>query len=83
VLIHAYLKQFWQDEKVANALAESVFLNKLQRIQVFFLKFIFSKISLKISAMRFFLGSSKNEQGEEVESDSSDDSEIDNKNKFG
>uniref|UniRef100_A0A914KGD3 Protein SDA1 n=1 Tax=Meloidogyne incognita TaxID=6306 RepID=A0A914KGD3_MELIC len=67
VLIHAYLKQFWQDEKVANALAESVFLNKLQRIQ--------------ISAMRFFLGSSKNEQGEEEESDSSDDSEIDNKNK--
>jgi len=36
VLIHAYHKQFWQDEKVANALAESVFLNKLQRIQVFF-----------------------------------------------
>uniref|UniRef100_A0A915LQP3 Protein SDA1 n=1 Tax=Meloidogyne javanica TaxID=6303 RepID=A0A915LQP3_MELJA len=67
VLIHAYHKQFWQDEKVANALAESVFLNKLQRIQ--------------ISAMRFFLGSSKNEQGEEEESDSSDDSEIDNKNK--
>lgn len=67
VLIHAYLKQFWQDEKVANALAECVFFDKIQRMQ--------------ICAMRFFLGSTKNEQGEDEESDSSDDSEIDTKNK--
>ena len=34
VLIHAYQKQFWQDERVANALAECVFYDRLQRLQV-------------------------------------------------
>lgn len=35
VLIHAYQKQFWQDEKVVNILAECVFFDKIQKIQVF------------------------------------------------
>ncbi|CAD5232524.1 unnamed protein product [Bursaphelenchus xylophilus] len=62
ILIDAYRRQFWRDAKTANAISQCIF-NKNTKIQV--------------TAMRFFLGSSEQENGEGSESDSESDNEKD------
>uniref|UniRef100_A0A7E4UXG3 Protein SDA1 n=1 Tax=Panagrellus redivivus TaxID=6233 RepID=A0A7E4UXG3_PANRE len=61
VLIDAFRKGFWKEAKIVNALAECIF-HKSSKIQAI--------------AMRFFLGSLKDEEGE---SSDDDDSDADNK----
>lgn len=58
VLVDAYRKSFLRDEKSANAIAECCF-HKISRIQ--------------IAAMKFFLGSAKDEEGIEDGSDTEDE----------
>ena len=57
VLIDAFRKKYWRQAKIVNAIAECVF-HKSSRIQ--------------IVAMRFFLGSLKDEDGDETENDDTD-----------
>ncbi|KAL3111595.1 hypothetical protein niasHT_019942 [Heterodera trifolii] len=57
-LICAYRRHYWRNANIANALAECVF-HQVQRIQ--------------ISAMRFFLGSQRDEKPNEDGQNSSDD----------
>uniref|UniRef100_A0A914WUG2 Protein SDA1 n=1 Tax=Plectus sambesii TaxID=2011161 RepID=A0A914WUG2_9BILA len=61
VLIETYRKGFWRDAKTANAIAECCF-HKIARVQV--------------AALKFFLGSSKDEEGLE---DGDGDSEHEGK----
>lgn len=61
VLIDAFRKKYWRIPKIANAIADCVF-HKVPRLQVV--------------AMRFFLGSMKDEEG--LTDDSDEDDENDN-----
>uniref|UniRef100_A0AC35UCK7 Protein SDA1 n=1 Tax=Rhabditophanes sp. KR3021 TaxID=114890 RepID=A0AC35UCK7_9BILA len=58
VLIDVFRRGFWKDVKTANAIAECVF-HKFPKIQV--------------ASMKFFLGTTKDEQGIAEDSDSEDD----------
>jgi protein SDA1 len=59
VLIEAFRKNYWRQPKIVNAIAECVF-HKSSKIQ--------------IVAMRFFLGSLKDEEGIESDDDTDDES---------
>ncbi|CAD5223396.1 unnamed protein product [Bursaphelenchus okinawaensis] len=64
ILIDAFRRQFWRDAKTANAISQCVF-NKHTKIQV--------------TAMRFFLGSSEQENGEGSDSDMDSEEEGEDK----
>ncbi|CAJ0588580.1 unnamed protein product [Cylicocyclus nassatus] len=64
ICIDAFRKKYWRDAKCANVIAETCF-HKLPKIQV--------------TAMKFFLGSKKDEEGESDMSD--DDSESEDERK--
>ncbi|VDM58441.1 unnamed protein product [Angiostrongylus costaricensis] len=64
ICIDAFRRRYWRDEKCANVIAETCF-HKIQKIQV--------------TAMMFFLGSKKDENGESDGSDIGSESEEDGK----